>query len=81
MNMIHVGKLIECTLREQGQTVTWFARKLCCTRPNVYKIFKKKSIDIQLLWRISCILKHDFFLDLSKHATCASTTCPKDESK
>ena len=37
----------------------------CCTRPNVYKIFQKENIDIHLLWRISCILEHDFFRDLS----------------
>lgn len=65
MNMIHVGKLIEQTLHEQGRTVTWFAQQLCCTRPNVYKIFRKESIDTRLLWRISCILDHDFFREIS----------------
>ena len=63
--MIHAGQLIERTLHEQGRTVTWFATQLCCTRPNVYKIFRKENIDIHLLWRISCILDHDFFRDLS----------------
>lgn len=46
-------------------TVTRFAEKLNCTRPNVYKIFAKKNIDIELLWHISQVLKHDFFADLS----------------
>lgn len=64
--MVHVGKLIEQTLREQGRTVTWFAQKLCCTRPNVYKIFRKENIDVQLLWQISAILHHDFFHDISE---------------
>lgn len=63
--MIHAGQLIERTLHEQGRTVTWFATQLCCTRPNVYKIFRKENIDIHLLWRISYILGHDFFRDLS----------------
>lgn len=66
MTIIHVGQLIENTLRDQGRTVTWFAAQLCCTRPNIYKIFSKESIDTYLLWRISCILKHNFFHDLSK---------------
>ena len=61
--MIHAGQLIERTLHEQGRTVTWFATQLCCTRPNVYKIFRKENIDIHLLWRISYILGHDFFRD------------------
>ena len=64
-HMIHAGQLIERTLHEQGRTVTWFATQLCCTRPNVYKIFRKENIDIHLLWRISYILGHDFFRDLS----------------
>lgn len=64
--MIHAGQLIERTLHDQGRTVTWFARQLCCTRPNVYKIFRKANIDLQLLWRISHILEHDFFQELSE---------------
>lgn len=63
--MVHIGKLIEEKLHEQGRTVTWFASKLCCTRPNVYKIFQKESIDSLLLWRISCILQHNFFQPIS----------------
>lgn len=63
--MIHAGQLIKETIHKQGRTITWFATQLCCTRPNVYKIFKKENIDIYLLWRISLILQHDFFQDLS----------------
>lgn len=63
--MIHVGRLIEQTLREQGRSVTWFAARLYCSRPNVYKIFHRENIDISLLWRISDVLEHDFFRDLS----------------
>lgn len=63
---IHVGQLIQHTLHEQGRSVTWFAAQLCCTRPNVYKIFVKESIDTLLLWRICQILNYDFFLELSK---------------
>ncbi len=64
--MIHVGRLIEQKLHDQGRTVTWFAARLCCTRPNIYKIFNKESIDTNLLWRISRILEYDFFGELSK---------------
>ncbi len=64
--MLHIGHLIEQTLREQGRSVTWFATRLCCSRPNAYKIFHKENIDIYLLWRISDILGHDFFYDLSQ---------------
>ena len=69
MIMIHAGQLIKDTLHRQGRTVTWFAAQLCCTRPNVYKIFNKENVDVYLLWRISLILQHDFFKDLSDDFT------------
>lgn len=59
--MIHIGELIEKELHRQERSVTWFANKLCCDRTNVYKIFKKQSIDTELLLRISGILNCDFF--------------------
>ena len=63
--MIHIGKRIETVLREKERTVAWFARKLYCNRQNVYDIFKRESIDTTLLQRISVILEHNFFRDLS----------------
>ena len=62
---MHIGNLIKQQLEEQGRTVVWFARKLSCSRTNVYKIFEKPSIDTNLLLRISSILNYDFF----KHYT------------
>ncbi|MBQ8889880.1 MAG: XRE family transcriptional regulator [Bacteroidaceae bacterium] len=59
--MVHIGKLIEEELRKQERSVTWFAKQLCCERTNVYSIFKRESIDTQLLYRISLILKKNFF--------------------
>ncbi len=59
--MIHIGQLIEQELRRQQRTVSWFARNLCCERTNVYDIFKRQSIDTQMLLRISNILGHNFF--------------------
>lgn len=64
--MIHIGKVIEKVLRDQGKTVTWFARSLYCDRTNVYKIFQRESVDSGMLYRISKILSHDFFKYYSK---------------
>lgn len=63
--MIHIGKLIEEELRRQERSVAWLARKLFCQRQNIYDIFKRESIDTTLLKRISSVLGHDFFRDLS----------------
>lgn len=59
--MVHIGNLIEQELRKQERSVSWFATKLHCDRSNIYKIFKKQSIDTQLLEQISIILGHNFF--------------------
>ena len=59
--MIHIGKLIEEEVHKQDRTIVWFARNLYCERANIYHIFKRQSIDTELLYRISKLLKHDFF--------------------
>ena len=67
--MIHIGSLIEQELRRQDRSVTWLAGELHCDRTNVYKVFKKKSIDTRLLVDISVILQHNFFLDYADEVT------------
>lgn len=59
--MIHIGQLIKDELDRQERTPTWLARKINCERPNVYYIFTQKSINTDLLTRISLALKTDFF--------------------
>lgn len=68
-DMIHIGSLIEQELRRQDRSVTWLAGELHCDRTNVYKVFKKKSIDTQLLENISVILLHNFFLDYAEEVS------------
>jgi len=46
----------------------WFARKLHCSRTNVYNIFQKTNLDVELLKRISVILNYNFFEEI-----CAET--------
>lgn len=62
---MHIGQLIKQEMDKQGKTVSWLARELSYCRTNVYKIYDKKSIDTDLLLRISILLKHDFFASYS----------------
>ena len=55
-----IGEAIHEELYRQGRTVTWLAGELCCTRPNLYKIFKKDSFDTDFLLKVSRILGRDF---------------------
>lgn len=59
--VVHIGHEIEQELRRQGRSAAWLAAALCCDRTNVYKLFRKRSIDTELLYRISLILRFDFF--------------------
>ncbi len=48
-------------MKQQGFTVSSFARELDTNRQAVYRIFKSHSIDTNTLYRISIILRYDFF--------------------
>ncbi len=64
---IHIGSMIQNVMKEQGRNVSWFAKQVCYERSNIYKLFKRKSIDIDLLIRISEILGYDFIKEYSKN--------------
>ncbi len=58
---IHIGKIIKQTLDSRGQSYSWLARQLYTDVSNVPKILKRKSLNTDLLLRISLILHKDFF--------------------
>jgi len=64
--MICIESLIKAELERQERSISWFARKIGYDRSTVYRIFQRNSIDTQLLARISNVLNHDFFADLSQ---------------
>ena len=59
--MTHIGQIIQKELHRQEGAVTWFPRRLYCDRTNVYNIFRRQSLDTELLLRISIILEYNFF--------------------
>lgn len=73
--MIHIGKLIESELHRQERSVAWFAKNLYCDRTNVYHIFKRQSLDTELLLRISQLLNHDFFIYYSRETAQQNVDC------
>lgn len=58
---VHIGKLIKETLKKKNIDVVDFANKINYTRGNAYKIFNKKSIDTDLLFKISKVLDENLF--------------------
>ena len=63
---MHIGERIKNILITREITVVEFANKLHCTRENAHRILLKKDIDTGLLRRISHILGHDFFKEISE---------------
>lgn len=63
MKDFHIGKMIQDELSRQGRTVVWLAKAIYCEKSNVYKLFKRKSIDFEQLLKISEVLNHNFLND------------------
>lgn len=69
--LIDMGRMVEDVFRQFKLThrrcnVTWFAAMLHCDRRNVYDIFRRTTIDTQLLAQISIVLEHNFFKDIAE---------------
>jgi transcriptional regulator with XRE-family HTH domain len=61
---IHIGNAIQEKMKERGWCAEQLAEKIHCERTNVYDIFKRESIDIKQLIRISAALEYDFYTAL-----------------
>lgn len=64
----HIGKIIQEKVNKSGMSVTEFAEKINLSRPAVYQMFNKQSVDCELLFRISMLLNENFF-ELLHHET------------
>lgn len=88
---LHIGRLIKTVFERSGMTVSEFARRLNCERTNIYTIFKRRTIDVELLINISKILNYNFFEDILKETNLNIKTthdiniriqdCPKEKIK
>jgi hypothetical protein len=58
---LHIGKQIRQHLEEKGMTKSEFSRRINTSPQNIYGIFRRKSIDTNLLQTISQVLEFDFF--------------------
>ena len=58
---IHIGHLIQAQLKAGQRSVGWLAREIGCSRNHLYKVFRKPSLDSDLLLRISKAMQFNFF--------------------
>ena len=60
-NNIHIGQLIRTQLKVDERSVSWLAREIGCSRNYLYKVFRKPSLDGELLLSISLAMNFNFF--------------------
>ena len=63
---IHIGQMIRTELKAQGRSVRWFSEAIHRDYSDVHKMFKRESIDLAMLIRISRLLHHDFLREISE---------------
>ena len=61
MSTVRIGQLIKERVDASGMSKSEFARRINTTPQNAYGIFKRKSIDTDMLKRIGEVLGYDFF--------------------
>ena len=61
---IHIGSKIQSVFNQSGLTVSQFARLLQVQRTRIYNIFNSKTLDIDLLCKISDVLHYDFLTEV-----------------
>ena len=64
MKNIHIGSIVKQKVMESSMTIKEFAGRINCERTTVYDIFERKSIDSELLIRISEALNFDFYNEI-----------------
>lgn len=74
---IHIGHLVKSVFDESGMTVSELARQLSCERTNIYTIFKRRTVDVELLANLSEILNHNFLDDAMRLYGLTATFSPK----
>lgn len=61
-----IGQLIKEEVERQGLTADQFAKMISTSRTNVYDLFHRDNIDMELLVRISNALHRNFFAEMYK---------------
>lgn len=58
---VHIGHKIKEVVHDTNISVKEFSSKINKSRTVVYSIFERRTVDTELLKKISEVLKHDFF--------------------
>lgn len=79
MSKVHIGKKIKEVWKHSRLKGTEFAALINRDRQVIYDIFKRESIDTDLLKQISKVLRHDFFIYYSSDLPAVREPAPSYE--
>lgn len=71
----HTGQRIAQRLDELGMTKAEFGRRMGTSRQNINSLLLRPLVPLDLLWKASLILQHDFFGELSAALHTADPRC------
>ncbi|MCL2132569.1 MAG: helix-turn-helix domain-containing protein [Lentimicrobiaceae bacterium] len=60
LGKLPIGKRIEEVFKQRNMSISEFAKCLDCKPQNLYNLFRRKTMDIALLCKISKVLEHNF---------------------
>jgi len=66
-NKIHIGKLIQKKMDEDGRRAKWLADKLPCHVSNIYRIYEQQFPATEHVNKICAILDIDLYPYYSEH--------------
>ena len=61
----HVGNMIKDEAKRQHYSATQMANLINTARTNIYNIYRRPSMDIDLLWKFCKVLNKNFFRELA----------------
>jgi DNA-binding Xre family transcriptional regulator len=61
MANVAIGKQIQAVVKKRGMKVEELAKRINVSKPNVYDIYRRNTIDTGLLERLCKVLDHNFF--------------------
>lgn len=76
-----IGQIIKEEVYKQNLSITDFAKKICCERANVYKIFDRNDMDIEQLALISKVLGKNFFAIIAEDYELAAPVDDEEQQR
>lgn len=64
--LLHHGQIIEKVVRRNGHSISDVARLINVNRRSVYNWFTQQQLKPEIIFRIGCIIHHDFSIEFPK---------------